>query len=391
MSESVAVIWDDALTGYNFGHGHPFAPVRLRLAMDLVGATGLLEHDSVEVLSPRRATYAELATVHSSDYVDAVQRCSGDDRRIEPDFGVGNEDNPSFPGMHDAAALVVGGGLAAADAVWSGRHEHAVHLAGGLHHAMPDRAAGFCIYNDVAVAIQYLLDQGADRVAYVDVDVHHGDGVEAAFWDDPRVLTISLHESGESQFPGTGWPDDVGGVANACGAVNCALPAGLDDEAWLRAFDAVVPPLLRAFEPAVLVTQMGCDTHVADPLGHFAVTVDGQAAMYERLHDLAHEVSEGRWIATGGGGYAVVDVVPRSWTRLVAEVLGAPFDSATVLPGHWREQALALTGIEPPHTMGEGFTPGRSAWGGDLDPNDLVDAAILATRRAVFAAHGLEP
>jgi acetoin utilization protein AcuC len=391
VSDSVAVIWDDALAGYDFGRGHPFAPLRVSLAMDLVRAVGLLDVPSVELVSPRLATYDELLTVHTVDYVDAVRRCSGLDRCMDPAYGLGTDDNPVFPGMHEATSLVVGGASAAADAVWSGRQQHAVHLAGGLHHAMPGRAAGFCIYNDVAVAIEYLLAQGAERVAYVDVDVHHGDGVEAAFWDDPRVLTISLHESGATQFPGTGWPHDVGGPSGGCCAVNCALPAGLGDAGWLRAFDAIVPDLLRSFRPTVLVTQMGCDTHVTDPLGHFSVTLDGQAAMYERLHDLAHEVSEGRWVTTGGGGYAIVDVVPRSWTRLVAEVTGVDIATGTPVPAAWREHAMALTGIEAPWTMGEGTWPQADPWSRGVDADDPIDAAILATRHAVFPSHGLDP
>jgi acetoin utilization protein AcuC len=385
------VIWDDALAGYDFGFGHPFAPLRVRLAMDLVGATGLLDLPTVELVVPTVATYDQLLTVHTADYIEAVQRCSGVDGCMEPAYGLGTDDNPVFPGMHEATSLVVGGAIAAADAVWSGRQQHAIHLAGGLHHAMPGRAAGFCIYNDVAVAIEHLLEAGAERVAYVDVDVHHGDGVEAAFWDDPRVMTISLHESGVTQFPGTGWPGDTGGPSGACCAVNCALPAGLGDAGWLRAFDAVVPDLLRSFEPTVLVTQMGCDTHLTDPLGHFSVTLDGQAAMYARLHDLAHEVSGGRWVTTGGGGYAIVDVVPRSWTRLVAEVSGVPLLTHSVVPAAWRDRAFALTGIEAPLLMGEGTLPLPLPWDAGIDPDDPIDAAILATRHAVFPAHGLDP
>ncbi len=216
--------------------------------------------------------------------------------------------------MHDAAAHVVGASVEAVRQVWSGESLHAANITGGLHHAMPGSASGFCIYNDIAVAIQSLLDQGAERVAYVDVDVHHGDGVERIFWDDPRVLTISLHETGQMLFPGTGFPHDLGGRDAQGSAVNVALPPGTSDAGWLRAFHAVVPPLLREFKPEVLVTQHGCDSHMEDPLAHLMLSVDGQRAAYLALHDLAHEVAGGRWVATGGGGYAVVDVVPRAWT-----------------------------------------------------------------------------
>jgi acetoin utilization protein AcuC len=391
MSTSVAVVWNDDLAGYDFGNGHPFSPLRVRLAMQLAEQLGALDHAHVELIAPRPATRAELVAVHAERYVDAVERCSGDDRCHDLDHGLGTDDNPVFPGMHEATSLIVGGAVEAAEAVRSGRVQHAVHLAGGLHHAMPDRAAGFCIYNDLAVAIAHLLEQGVERVAYVDIDVHHGDGVEAAFWDDPRVLTVSVHESGATQFPGTGWPEDIGGDAAGCSAVNVALPAHVDDAEWLHAFDAVVPEIVRAFAPQVLVTQMGCDTHGHDPLGHLSVTLEGQAAMYARLHALAHEVCDGRWIATGGGGYSVIEVVPRTWARLVAEAVGHPLDPSTPLPEAWREHVLAVTGRVAPTTVGE-------AASGAADPHDpsartprrdAVDAAVRATQEAVYPAWGL--
>ena len=192
----------------------------------------------------------------------------------------------------------------------SGESLHSASIVGGLHHAMADRSSGFCIYNDIAVGIQHLLDSGVERVAYVDVDVHHGDGVEKIFYDDPRVLTISLHETGQMLFPGTGFPQDTGGAGAEGTAVNVALPPGTADGGWLRAFHAVVPPLLREFEPQVLVTQHGCDSHMEDPLAHLMLSVDGQRAAYLALHELAHEVCDGKWVVTGGGGYALVEVVP---------------------------------------------------------------------------------
>ncbi|MFZ8927163.1 MAG: acetoin utilization protein AcuC, partial [Candidatus Nanopelagicales bacterium] len=205
MSDAVAVVWDEALAAYDFGPGHPLAPIRVQLAMRLAADFGLL--DRLDVLAPvTPATMAEILAVHHPDYVDAVKRASADPREVDVARGIGTPDDPSFAGMHEASALVAGATLAAAHAVHSGRAQHAVNIAGGLHHAMPNRAAGFCIYNDIAVAIAWLLEQGVDRIAYIDVDVHHGDGVQAMFYDDPRVLTISIHESPVSLFPGTGFP-----------------------------------------------------------------------------------------------------------------------------------------------------------------------------------------
>jgi acetoin utilization protein AcuC len=256
---------------------------------------------------------------------------------------------------------------------------------------MPDRASGFCVYNDVAVGIRWLLEHGAERVAYVDVDVHHGDGVEKIFYDDPRVLTISLHETGQMLFPGTGFPSDTGGPGAEGSAVNVALPPGTSDAGWLRAFHAVVPPLVREFAPDVLVTQQGCDSHVEDPLAHLMLTVDGQRAAYLALHDLAHEVCEGRWVVTGGGGYAVVDVVPRSWTHLLAIVGGAPLDPQTATPEGWREHVQHLLGRTGPFRMTDGRTPTYRDWRSGYDPSVWLDRAIHATREAVFPLNGIDP
>ncbi len=183
----------------------------------------------------------------------------------------------------------------------SGRAQHAVNLFGGMHHAMADRAAGFCVYNDVGVAIRWLLDRGVQRVAYVDVDAHHGDGVQAMFYDDPRVLTISLHESGRTLFPGTGWPGDIGGPGALGTSVNVALPAGTADNQWLRAFNAVVPAVLEEFDPEFLVSQHGCDSHFEDAMAHLLLSVDGQRTSYSAVHRLAHRLAGGRWVAVGGG------------------------------------------------------------------------------------------
>ena len=275
MSDSVAVVWDEALRAYDFGPGHPLAPIRVQLAMRLANDFGLL--DSVEVLGPvAPATLEELAAVHDLEYIAAVQRASQDPRDIDPLRGLGTPDDPAFAGMHEASALVAGATLTAARAVHSGQVQHAVNIAGGLHHAMPGAASGFCIYNDIGVAIAWLLAQGIQRVAYIDVDVHHGDGVQEMFYDDPRVLTISLHESPLTLFPGTGFAEEIGGPRALGSAVNVALPAGTGDQGWLRAFHAVVPEVLEAFDPQVIVSQHGCDTHIDDPLAHLALTIDGQ-------------------------------------------------------------------------------------------------------------------
>jgi acetoin utilization protein AcuC len=386
MACTLHVAWTDRLAGYDFGPGHPLAPVRVELTMALARDLGVLSAPGVTVAEPAPATDADLEFVHDASYIAAVRA-----GRANPAFGLGTPDDPVFPGMHDASALVAGATLAAASAMFSGQAQHGINVAGGLHHAMRRAASGFCIYNDPAIAIEWLLRQGVERIAYVDVDVHHGDGVQAAFYNDPRVLTISLHETPLILFPGTGMPRENGGE-NARGyAVNVALPAGTGDAEWLRAFDAVVPPLLRAFEPQVLVSQHGCDTHHRDPLAHLELTIDGQRTAAVWLHALAHETAGGNWLATGGGGYDLVHVVPRTWTHLLAEASGHPVDPATATPAAWRDFALARTGVTPPETMTEGASASFVPFSSGFDPGDPVDNAILATRNAVFSLHGLSP
>jgi acetoin utilization protein AcuC len=386
MACTLHVAWDERLTGYDFGPGHPLAPVRVELTIALAEAFGVLAAPGVTVAAPAVASTAELELVHDPRYITAVRTGVADVA-----FGLGTPDNPVFAGMHEASALVAGATLAAAAAVWESRAQHGVSVAGGLHHAMRGMASGFCVYNDPAIAIRWLLGQGAERIAYVDVDVHHGDGVEAAFWDDPRVLTISLHEHPMTLFPGTGLPSDTGGPDAEGSAVNVALPAGTGDAGWLRAFDAVVPPLLRAFRPEILVSQHGCDTHRLDPLAHLELTIDGQRAAHQALHELAHEVAGGRWVLTGGGGYALVQVVPRTWTHLLAVAAGRPVDPGLATPADWQEYTLARTGVPAPGQMTDGsaaaFTPFESGY----DPGDAIDRTIMATRSAVFPVHGLFP
>ncbi|MDJ0341910.1 acetoin utilization protein AcuC [Streptomyces sp. H10-C2] len=391
MSGRAQLMWDEQVTDYDFGPGHPMDPVRLALTMRLVEAFGL--DQVVEVTAAPAAGDSTLALVHRADYVAAVRRASADPRAAELAYGLGTEDNPAFAGMHRAAALIAGQSVGAAEAVWSGEAAHAVNFAGGLHHAMPGAAAGFCVYNDAALAVARLLELGAERVVYVDVDVHHGDGVQAVFWDDPRVLTISLHEHPRTLFPQTGWPEETGGAGAEGGAVNVALPAGTGDAGWLRAFHSVVPELVAAFRPQAIVSQHGADTHFEDPLAHLAVSLDAQRAVAEACHALAHEHAEGRWVALGGGGYAVTDVVPRCWTHLVAIAAGKPIDPAAETPDSWRHEVYRATRAVAPARMTDGRDPvvWRSFEETGYDPADRLDQAVLATRRAVFPLHGLLP
>ncbi|KAB2974082.1 acetoin utilization protein AcuC [Streptomyces sp. SS1-1] len=386
MSGRAQLMWDQAVTGYDFGRDHPMDPVRLGLTRKLVEAFELDRH--MDVVAAQPAGESTLRLVHREDYIEAVKAASADPRSADQAYGLGTLDDPAFGGMHDVSALIAGQSVGAAEAVWRGSALHAVNFAGGLHHAMPAAASGFCVYNDAALAIARLLELGAERVAYVDVDVHHGDGVQAAFWEDPRVLTISLHEHPATLFPQTGWPQETGAAEGS--AVNVALPAGTGDEGWLRAFHAVVPELLADFRPQVLVTQHGADTHFEDPLAHLAVSLDAQRAVQVACHDLAHEYADGKWLALGGGGYAVVEVVPRSWTHLVAIAAGRPIEPTTLIPESWRQEVYARTRQLGPARMTDGRWPVAWAdWEAGYDPADRLDQAVLATRKAVFPLRGL--
>jgi acetoin utilization protein AcuC len=387
MSSALHVFWDDKLTSYDFGPTHPLNPVRVELTVRLSEALGVFAHPEVTRSGFEAASDDQLMMIHEAAYLEAVKQ-AGQTGLPAMDRGLGTPDNPVFLGMHEASALIAGASVAAAEAVWSGTAEHAANIAGGLHHALAGGASGFCVYNDPAIAIAWLLQQGVERIGYVDVDVHHGDGVQAAFYDDPRVLTISLHESPRTLFPGTGFPQETGAKASS---VNVALPPGTNDAAWLRAFHAVVPPLLKEFRPEVLVTQHGCDSHTLDPLAHLALTVDGQRAAYQALHELAHEVAGGRWILTGGGGYELVQVVPRAWTHLLAEAAGHPIEPETATPDDWRDYVRQRTGEIAPRRMTDGAQVEVRTWGMGYDPANPIDQAILATRRAVFPEHGLDP
>jgi acetoin utilization protein AcuC len=374
------LVFCEELTHYDFGPDHPMAPGRVKNTISLARQLGVM--DRLQVVPTPKIDRAVLETVHDPAYIDAVERGVPDRQH-----GLGTTDNPIFPEMHKISGLVAMASVEAARQIWHGETLRACNVSGGLHHAMPDRTSGFCVYNDIALAIRWLLDNGCERVGYVDVDVHHGDGVQAIFYDDPRVLTISLHETPACLFPGTGFPTETGGPNALGSAVNVALPPGTTDAGWLRAFHAVVPQALRAFRPTVLVTQHGCDSHRHDPLADLNLSLDGQRASYLALADLADELCEGRWLSTGGGGYAVLNVVPRAWTHLLGIVSGEPVAPETVVPDAWR----AEVGEPMPLTMSDGASVAFEPFDHGISPESRIDQAIIATRNAVFPELGLDP
>jgi acetoin utilization protein AcuC len=357
VSDLVALVLCPEVRIYDHGQQHPLRPDRVLLTWELIRAYGLDGAANVRAIGCEPAAEDVIGLVHEAAFIDATKRAGDGETGPWARFGYGPGDNPIFPRMHEAGALVVGASVAAARAVWQEGSDHAFNAAGGLHHAMPARASGFCVYDDPAVAIAWLLEQGAERVAYVDVDVHHGDGVQAIFYGEPRVLTVSIHESGEYLFPGTGFPEERGAGEAEGTVVNLPLEPLTGDEGWLEVFREVVPGRVRAFRPDVLVTQLGCDTHATDPLAHLRLTTRAYRETAKILHGLAHEAAGGRWVATGGGGYQWARVVPRAWTIAFAEMADALDGLPDALPEGWIEEAERRLGSSIPPTLSEDPVP----------------------------------
>ena len=346
MSEvTAALIWDPAVTGYRFRPDHPFNPKRLELTVSLIEALGLLDGERARMVAPRVATEAELLMVHSPEYVEAVQRFSaGGDPSDAWRWGLGTDDTPIFPGMHEITALVTGATLRAAELVMSGEVTRAFSISGGLHHAHRDRGSGFCVYSDLAAAIAWIRREHGARVLYIDYDAHHGDGVQGIFYSDPEVLTFSIHESGRYLFPGTGFVDELGEGDGYGYSWNLPLEAFTEDGSWLDLQRRVLPDLVEAYRPDVIVLQNGCDGHALDPLTHLRATTRLYEETVRQVCELADAFCGGRVVATGGGGYAIWEVVPRAWTLVWAGLSGqaAPDRVPQEWLDRWQGEATSL-------------------------------------------------
>jgi acetoin utilization protein AcuC len=315
---------------YDFGPGHPLTPRRFGPGIDLLRSLG-----AEPGLAPEPALDSELAWCHDPRYIEVVKRFSAAPYG-GPLAGIGEGgDDPPFAGMHEAGSMVAGGTLRALEAILRGDHEHAFHPGGGLHHAMPERASGFCIYDDPALAIALARRRGL-RVLYVDLDVHHGDGVQAIHWDDPGVLTFSIHESGRYLFPGSGFVDEVGEGAAAGTAVNVPLEPSTGEGAWLDAVRLLLPELAAAFGPDVVISQHGADSHAWDPLAHLRMTTTAMGEAARLVDAIAHRYASGRWLATGGGGYDAYRVVPRMWS--LVWLAGAHREAPATTSASWQQR-----------------------------------------------------
>ena len=308
MARKTAFIYSDSLSQHTLSETHPMKPVRLRYTYELLEAYGAFDAPNVSLVSPRVASNDELLWYHSPEYIEAVRRLNNEDFSVDQlKFNFGPGDNPAYQGIYDASALSTGATMTAVELLLSDEVDAAFSISGGLHHAMPSYAYGFCVFNDPVIGIKRLLAQGM-KVAYVDIDCHHGDGVQHAFYDTDGVMTISLHESGAFLFPGTGHTQEIGAGRGRGYSVNVPLYPYTTDEVYLWAVREVAMPLLRRFRPDVLVTQLGIDSHFRDPITHLALSVQGHAAVVEELGSLG----VGKWLALGGGGYDL-QAVARAW------------------------------------------------------------------------------
>lgn len=320
MTHDSLFVFSEDLLNYKFSKNHPFNQIRLKLTLDLLKNINAIEE--CHIIPPRKASDEELHLIHDPSYVNAVKLAGQGNlpEDICENYGLGTEDTPIFQNMHEASSLLVGGTLAAVDAVMSGRAKHALHLGGGLHHGFRGKASGFCIYNDSSVAIKYIQEKYKARILYVDTDAHHGDGVQWSFYDDPDVCTLSIHETGRYLFPGTGNVNERGQGKGYGFSFNIPMDAFTEDDSWLHAYRTAFREVAEFFKPDVILTQNGADAHYLDPLTHLSSTIKIYREIPKLAHEIAHEYCDGKWIAVGGGGYDIWRVVPRAWAMIWLEM-----------------------------------------------------------------------
>lgn len=372
-----ALIHSEEWRRFDYGPEHPLRMERLGLTWRLMEAYGLTAGPKLKVLTPELASVEAITRFHTREYVEILRAVSGGDRVPHAArFGLGAGDNPIFPGLWEAAQLTAGGSLLAAQLVLDGEVTRAFHFAGGLHHAMPERASGFCYVNDAVLAIQALRRKNW-KIAYVDIDAHHGDGVQFAFYEDPGVLTFSSHERGDRLFPGTGFVEEIGEGEGLGYSVNLPLQPYTDDAVYAPAFEAVVPPLLRAFAPDALVLQLGIDSHRTDPLTHLAWTVQGFTKIVARLLEFAPRV-----VALGGGGYDLPNVA-RAWTAAWAAMNNVELSAEIPRPCH---KDLARHGLKQMRLWDEpmDLPPDTRHWA-----EEFAMRQVQMIREHIFPLHGL--
>lgn len=387
MTGKLAIVYSDDYQKYYFGPDHPLRPKRLDLTVRLMESVGVLSHPDVIVVEPRECEVEELQLVHHPDYIELVRTLSRSGRGYL-DYG----DTPAFLGMFEVTKRIVGGSLTAADLIATGQVSHAFNIGGGLHHATSSRGAGFCVFNDVACTVRYLQRKyNLKRIMVVDIDCHHADGTQDAFYSESGVLTVSLHEDGTYLFPGSGFVFEDGEGEGKGYSVNVPLPPYTFDEAYLYAFNEIVPPLVRAYRPDLLLQQSGVDTHYTDPLTSEALTTRVYPRVVATMHSLAHEVCGGRYLLFGGGGYQL-DVVARAWTSMMCEILGISLPEET--PETWRryyENISGEMGLRDSAQIMMGDPEVRINEDVKTKVFEDVRRVVQEVKERIFPVHGLEP
>ena len=374
MTRKAAFVYEDAMSRHVLSETHPMRPVRLRYTYELADAYGLFEPERSSLVAPRPATVEEVTTFHTPEYIRAVERVGQGDFSVNPlEFNIGPGDNPGYDGMYDAAMLSTGGSMRCVDLLLDGGCDAAFNISGGLHHAMPGYAYGFCVFNDPVIAVKDMLRRGL-RVAYVDIDCHHGDGVQYAFYDTDRVLTISLHETGQFLFPGTGYAQETGTGRGRGYSVNVPLYPYTGDETYHWAFQQVVLPLLDAFRPDALVSQLGIDSHYRDPITHLALTTQGFGKVVAEFAGRAP-----KWLALGGGGYDL-QAVARSWTLAYGVMSEQDLDDE--IPQSYR----AKYGVD---TLPDTDPLPDIVHSAQKDARTFAEASVAAVQSLIFPTHGI--
>ncbi len=381
MTRSAAFIYSDELDKFPYPPQHPFNTIRAKKVREIIRSMGLLSGEGRIEVAPEQVERIVLKKFHSARYLHALKEVSEGKSNTEAlGMGIGTLDCPVFKGLYEGAVLAAGGTLVGVKLLLSGEADVAFNPSGGFHHAGPECASGFCYINDVALACLVLAEAGK-RVLYLDVDVHHGDGVAYAFYDRRDVMTISLHQDPRTLFPGTGFADETGSGEGKGFCVNIPLPIGTYDQAYMKAFTSLVLPLAEAFCPDVFVFELGADALAGDPLAQLQLTNNVYVQIIKHLLSLHKPI-----LATGGGGYNIANTV-RAWALAWCVFAGVDVSGTSQGDGvpNKDDAGIVADGIRV--KLRDQMLSVSSAQRSIVEP--AVDAVIEIIKKSVFPIHGL--
>lgn len=331
MGTRFGFIYHDDYLKYDFGKGHPLSAIRIQMHKELLELNSFFENENVVLIEPSNCSDEDLQTVHSKDYINFIKRLS-----VSGEGSVDGKDTPAFKGMYDVTKTSVGGTLTAVDEIMKGNLNHAWNPGGGFHHAKTSSGGGFCIFNDIAIAIKRLLGKyNVKRIMYIDIDAHHGNGIQDIFYDDSRVCKISLHESGQTLYPYSGFEEEIGRRDGKGYNINIPLPMGTFDEAYIQVFSEVLPLVAEFYSPEFIILAAGADAHYLDPLSHLQLTSSTYLRVADIVHELSHKHCKGRCAMLGAGGYSL-DATPRMWSLMVSRFSG--IELSDEIPAEWRNK-----------------------------------------------------